>query len=110
MSIKTTFLAALLGVTATAGVAGTASAEGRWGYEHPRQHEVLARVHREERAVRTDYRDGLMSRREAVRLIGDDRRIAREDHYFARTNGGYITHGEQRFMNRQENGVARQAY
>jgi hypothetical protein len=110
MSIKTKFIAALVGVSAVAGIAGSASAEGRWGYEHPRQHEVLARVHREERAVRTDYRDGLMSRREAVRLIGDDRRIAREDHYFARTNGGYITRGEQRFMNRQENGVARQAY
>jgi hypothetical protein len=110
MSIKTTLFAALLGVSAVAGLAGSASAEGRWGYHHPRQHEVLTRVHREERAARIDFRDGLISRRQAIGDITADRRVAREDRYFARTNGGYVTRGEQRFMNRQENGIARRVY
>jgi hypothetical protein len=110
MSIKTLTIAALVGVSAIAGFAGAASAEGRWGYVHPRQHEVLTRVHREERAARVDFRDGLISRRQAVRDIASDRRVAREDHFFARTNGGYISRGEQRFMNRQENGIAHRVY
>ena len=110
MSIKTTILAALIGVSAVAGFAGSASAESRWGHHHPRQHEVLARVHREEHAARVDYRYGLISRGQAIRDISADRRVAREDHHFARTNGGYITRGEQRFMNRQENGIAGRVY
>jgi len=110
MSIKTTLIAALAGVTAVVGLAGSASAEGRWSHAHPRQHAVLTRVHREERAARVDFRDGLISRRQAIRDIAADRRIAREDHYFARTNGGYITRGEQRFMNGQENRIAHRVY
>ncbi len=110
MSIKLFIVAGLAGVTALAAGAGSASAEGRWGYAHPRQHEVLARVHREERAARVDYRDGLISRRRAIRDIAADRHVAREDHALARVNGGYITRGEQRFMNRQENGIARRVY
>ncbi len=110
MSIKATLIAALVGVSAFTGLATAASAEGSWGYAHPRQHEVLTRVHRQERAARVDFRDGLISRRQAIRDIAADRRVASEDHYFARTNGGFITRGEQRFMNRQENGVARSVY
>ena len=110
MSIKTTITAALLGVSAVVGVASSASAEGRWGYAHPRQHEVLTRVNREEHAARVDFHDGLISRRQAIRDIAADRRVAREDHILSRANGGYITRGEQHFMNRQENGIAHRVY
>ena len=110
MSIKTIIIAALAGVSAIAGFAGSASAEGRWGYDHPRQQEVRARGHREERAARTGYRYGLISRGQAIRDIHADRRVAREDRFFARTNGGYISRGEQRFMNRQENRIGRRVY
>ncbi len=110
MSTKATIIAALAGVSAIAGFAGSASAEVRWGYEHPRQDEVLARAHHEERAARIDYRDGLISRRQAIRDINSDRRVAREDRFFARTNGGYISRGEQRFINRQENLIGHRVY
>ena len=110
MSIKTTIIAALTGVCATTGLVSSASAEGRWGYDHPRQHEVLARAHGEERAARVDYRYGLISRSQAIRDIKADRRVAREDRFFARTNGGYISRGEQHFMNRQENRISHRVY
>lgn len=110
MSAKTTIIAALLGVATVAGLAGSASAESRWDHHHPRQNEVLTRVHREERAARVDYRYGLISRHQAIGDIRADRRVAREDRFFARANGGYITHGEQHFMNRQENGIGRRVY
>jgi len=110
MLIKTTVVAALTGAVALTSFAGAACAQSRWGYAHPRQHEVLARVHRQEGTVRTDFRTGLISRGQAIRLMRDDRRVAHEDHMFARTNGGYITRGEQRFMNRQENFIGRRVY
>lgn len=105
VSFKTVLIAAFAGAIAVAGLAGAASAETRWGFDHPRQHEVLSRAYGQERAVRRDYRDGEISRDRAFRLIRDDRRVAREDRFFARTNGGYISRGEQRFMNRQETNV-----
>jgi hypothetical protein len=109
MSIKTSLIAALLGVTAVAGLAGTASAETRWGHEHPRQHEVLARAAHERGEIRRDYRAGLISRHRAIRLLRADRRVVREDHALSRAQGGHITSGEQRSLNNQENGIGRQA-
>jgi hypothetical protein len=107
MSIKTTFIAALLGVTAVAGLAGGASAETRWGHEHARQHEVLARASHQSREIRRDYRHGEISRGQETRLLRADQRVAREDRFLARANGGHISRHEQRFLNGQENHIGR---
>jgi hypothetical protein len=89
------------------GAAGAASAETPWETHHPRQDQVLDRVHNQERRIAEERREGELSRWQAHRMWAHDRFIARQDHRFARINGGYITRGEQHYLNREENGVGR---
>ena len=107
MTTKRTLIAAALGAVAAASMATGATAATRWENHHPRQDQVFDRLAHQRQRIRDDYRDGDLSRRQEARLLARDNRIAREDRFFARTNGGYITKGEQRFMNRQENGTSR---
>ncbi len=107
MSIKTTLFAAALALAAAGGIAGAASAETRWDQNHPRQHEVFKRDIHQRREIIADRRAGELSRGQAARLLHADRRVVHEDRILARTNGGYITHGEQHALNRQENAVGR---
>jgi hypothetical protein len=48
-----------------------------------------------------------MSPREGAYLHREDRAIRHEERSMAAANGGYITRGEQRMLNRQENSVSR---
>jgi hypothetical protein len=107
MSIKSAFLAAAVAASALVGAAGAANAQTYWDREHPRQAEVFGRVAREEHRIMRDRRDGFISGYQAARLMRDDRRVAREDRFLSHMNGGYITRGEQRALNRQENFVGR---
>jgi hypothetical protein len=56
MQFKRTLLIASLALTATAGIAGAASAETRWDRDHPRQDQVLDRVAHQRAGARADYR------------------------------------------------------
>jgi hypothetical protein len=97
------FAAAAFALVSSAGVA---SAETPWEQHHPRQDQVLDRTRIQERRITQERREGEINRFQAHRLRVADRRIAREDHRFARINGGYITKGQRRFLNRQENHVS----
>lgn len=103
MTRTRTVLVAALGLVAAASIATGASAESRWDRHHPRQDEVFDRIHNQDHRIRADYRDGEIGRWREHRLLARDNRIGREDRFFSRVNGGYITRGEQRYMNRQEN-------
>jgi hypothetical protein len=92
---------------ALAGIAGAASANTRWENHHPRQDQVFDRTQHQQRRITMERREGELSFWQAQRLRAADRHIAREDHRFARINGGYITRGEQRYLNHQENHVSR---
>jgi|688.fasta_scaffold349967_2 hypothetical protein len=103
--------AVALGVMLTTGgvlaASTAANADPAWGYEHPRQAQVLYRAERENRRINHEYRRGEISRWDAMRLHREDRRIVRQEHYFGRYHGGYITRGEQRHLNREENHLSR---
>ena len=94
-------------ILSLAGMAGAASAETRWEMHHPRQDQVLDRTANLQRRITVDRREGELTTYQAHRLRVADRHVAREDHRFARINGGYITKGQQRFMNRQENRLSK---
>ncbi|MEW6597756.1 MAG: hypothetical protein AB1429_09700 [Pseudomonadota bacterium] len=101
-------LGVLLTAGAAVGAATAASADtGWWGYRHPRQEQVYDRLGYQNRRINREYREGEINRWQAYRLHRADARIARQDRFFARTNGGYITRGEQRYMNHEENRVSR---
>ena len=103
MTRNRTLLVGALGLVAAASIATGASADTRWDRHHPRQDEVFDRIHNQDRRVREEYREGDLNRWQAHRLIARDNRIAREDRFFSRVNGGYISRGEQHYLNRQEN-------
>ncbi len=109
-------LAVLLGVSglsvaadATAvGTPGSTAAKTQWAKHHPRRHQVNQRLARQNRRIHREVKEGDLTRAQAGRLHRHDRAIRREERHMARQNGGYVTKGEQRALNRQENGVSRQ--
>ena len=103
----------LLGVFATASLAGAAAAasaapvDGAFADRHPRQAQVLTRAANERTRIREERREGELSRGQAHRLLVADKRIVRQEHRMARANGGFITKAQQHRLNREEGAVGR---
>ena len=95
---------ATLGLMAAAG----AHAETPWQAEHPRRAEVNERLASQNYRIDRDVARGKISPREGAYLHREDRAIRGEERSMAAANGGSITRGEQRALNRQENAVSRQ--
>ncbi len=81
------------------------SAREEWRERHPRRAEVLRHDRFERREINAD-RGQLNGRYH--RLMHEDRQISHQEQHWARQNGGYITRGEQRRLNREENRLQRQ--
>ncbi len=95
-----TLAAAMLATVAGLPAAASATA---WGAHHPRQSEVLGRVHRQDRRITQERREGEITGAQAHALRADDHAIAMQDHADSRANGGYITKGEQHTLNKELN-------
>ncbi len=87
------------------GLGGASAQAEPFAYAHPRQAEVIGRADHQIARVRQERAEGEIGAFRAHRLIGADRRVIRQDRRMARVNGGYITRGQQRFMNHEENRV-----
>ena len=87
--------------------AGGASAEPFWQFHHPRRAEVNERLAYQNYRINREFREGELSPWQARRLHREDFMIRREERAMAGFNGGYITRGEQHFLNHQENQVSR---
>jgi hypothetical protein len=98
-------LIAAAGLTMAVGVAGAASAETQWQYNHPRRVEVNERLHDLNRSISIDRRDGELNRWQAHRLRDHLHMIRLQERSYARRDGGHLTHWEQRQLNGEENGV-----
>jgi len=98
-------LIAAAGLTMAVGVAGAASAETQWQYNHPRRVEVNERLHDLNRSISNDRRDGELNNYQAHRLRERLHMIRFQERYFARRDGGHLTHWEQRRLNGEENGI-----
>ena len=105
MQFKRSILIAAVALTASAGLGGVAMADTHWEKHHPRQDQVLDRAVYQKHDVRSEFREGDITRAQRNRLLAADNRVIREDHFLAHANGGYITRHQQRFLNRQENRV-----
>lgn len=78
---------------------------GYWGQQHPRRAEVLGRDNRINNRINND-RGNLGGH--YGQLKNEDRAIRQQEQADARMNGGYLTKGEDRQLNREENQVNRQ--
>lgn len=99
-----TFIA-LLGVSMTAASLAPASAETRWGWHHPRRHEVNHRLSHQQARITHERREGDLTASEAHQLRSQDHAIRQQERADASEHGGHITRSEQRALNQEGNSV-----
>jgi hypothetical protein len=107
-SLKTIVLAiSMLAPIAAAhaqGVGNPTGPRGSWfAVTHPRRNEVNHRIDYQRARINEGVATGRLSRGEAAQLRANDRAIKAQEHAEVRANGGYLTRGEQRQLNREEN-------
>lgn len=105
-SSKTIVLTALIAIFASA--AGSAMAETTWQKNHPRRAEVNSRLQNQNKRIKTEVKDGQITKAQAKGLHQDDHAIRQEERDMSKQNGSHITKPEQSVLNQQENGVSRQ--
>jgi hypothetical protein len=76
--------------------------------EHPRRAEVLKRDDRESHRANEATKDGKLTGKQDAKIQHQEQNIRRQEQADAAKNGGHITKGEQRQLNREENGVNRE--
>src|SRR5450631_1645104 len=91
-----------------AGMVGTASADTKWQKHHPRREQVNNRLHRQNKRIHQEVKQGELTKGQAATLHKDDRQIRGEERAMASQNGGHVTKSEQKVLNQQENGVSQQ--
>jgi hypothetical protein len=106
-SVRTvvTLAATTLALTA---LAGNAVADTQWQKDHPRREQVNNRLANQNKRIKTERKEGELTKAQAQKLHAEDHAIRQEERTMARTNGGHITKAEQRALNQQENQVSRQ--
>jgi hypothetical protein len=105
----------LIAVALTAAACGAfaqsapaAAADGQWAKTHPRRDQVNDRLANQNQRIKSEVKQGDMSKAQAAKLHRQDHRIRQEERTMAGTNGGHITKTEQRALNQQENQVSRE--
>ena len=104
---KLAALALIVGLSgAMASTAMAAAKDTTWQKNHPRREQVNARLANQNARIRTEVKEGDLTKSQAATLHKDDRQIRREERLMASQNGGHITKQEQKTLNQQENAVS----
>ena len=107
-SIRTAVTAAVAAVALT-GIASNALADDtQWQKDHPRREQVNNRLANQNQRIKTERKEGEMSKAQAQKLHAEDHAIRQEERTMASTNHGHITKAEQKSLNQQENQVSKQ--
>lgn len=88
------------------GVAAHANAQ-TFDQSHPRRAQVNNRLLNQNARIDRGVADGQLTHGQAKAMRADDHAIRAEERADASVNGGHITRGEQRQLNRQENADSR---
>jgi hypothetical protein len=94
---------AMLGTAMTSAIAET-----RWERNHPRRDQVNDRLANQNRRINQEYREGEITKGQAIQLHREDQAIRNEERTMAKFNNGHITPAEQKALNQQENAVSQQ--
>jgi hypothetical protein len=106
-NLKKLFGTTLLALS-LAGVGSAALADTKWQKDHPRREQVNNRLTNQNRRIKTEVKEGEMSKAKAAQLHKEDHQIRQEERLMASQNGGHITKQEQKTLNQQENQVSKQ--
>ena len=89
-------------------LAANALADTQWEKDHPRREQVNNRLANQNQRIKTERKEGEISKAQAQKLHAEDHAIRKEERTMASTNGGHITKAEQKSLNQQENQVSKQ--
>ena len=101
-----TFVVSLIGAASSAMAAEPK--DTTWQKNHPRREQVNNRLANQNKRIKTEVKEGEISKSQAAALHKDDRQIRKEERLMASQNGGHITKQEQKTLNQQENAVSKQ--
>jgi len=102
-----TFMAGLIGTAASTAMAA-ASTDTAWQKNHPRREQVNNRLANQDKRIKTEVKQGELTKSQAAALHKEDHQIRTEERLMASQNGGHITKQEQKTLNQQENAVSKQ--
>ena len=108
---KSLIVASLLSVIAVSSFAQTpaaAASDTQWQKAHPRREQVNDRLANQNNRIKSEVKEGEITKHQAAALHKKDRQIRQEERDMASQNGGHITKQEQRTLNQQENKVSAQ--
>jgi hypothetical protein len=100
---------ALSAIILSLAAAAPASADnGNWKKNHPRRAEVNRRDQRLHNRTERAEKNGKLTNKQGEKLEGEEAAIRGQEKADAAAHGGHITKGEQRELNKEENGVRRE--
>lgn len=99
-----TSLVALFAASAGSAIAS----ESRFEKHHPRRDQVNGRLQHQNQRIRTEVKEGELTKTQARKLHRKDQQIRKEERLMASQNNGRITKSEQKVLNQQENAVSKQ--
>ena len=106
MRMMNTAIVLALGLAgAVAATTDASAANGRWIRHHPARTEILGRAGNQTRRINQERREGDLTARQAHRLHAADAAIVHREQVDARANGGHLTAGEAKRLNKAENRV-----
>ena len=99
-------LALVVGLTGAMASTAMAAPDTTWQKNHPRREQVNQRLANQNARIKTEVKEGELTKSQAAALHKDDRQIRREERLMASQNGGHITRQEQKTLHQQENTVS----
>ncbi len=102
-----TLMASLIGAAASSAMAAEPK-DTTWQKNHPRREQVNNRLANQNKRIKTEVKEGELSKSQAASLHKEDHQIRKEERLMASQNGGHITKQEQKTLNQQENAVSTQ--
>jgi major membrane immunogen (membrane-anchored lipoprotein) len=95
-------------VSLLSAAASSAMADTTFQKNHPRREQVNNRLANQNARIKTEVKEGDLTKSQASALHKNDRQIRTEERLMASQNGSHITKQEQRTLNQQENGISKQ--
>ena len=102
-----TFVVGFICAAASSAMAAE-SKDTTWQKNHPRREQVNNRLANQNKRIKTEVKEGELTKSQGAALHKDDHQIRKEERLMASQNGSHITKQEQKTLNQQENAVSTQ--
>jgi hypothetical protein len=83
---------------------------GQFAKKHPRRNQVNKRVKNQRARINQGVKNGTLTQQQAQQLRANDNAIKQQEHADVKANGGYLTKGEQKQFNQEENANSKLIY